>query len=68
MIEASRIWTPGVGQGATTPLQTGAGRALIGAFPVVVNDALPERMREALLALADREPVTVEDRQLGSAR
>lgn len=68
MIDASRIWTPRADQGHTTPFQAGAGRALVQAFPLVVDDVLPKRMEEALQALSDLDPVVQRDQGRGSAR
>lgn len=68
MIDFSGIWTPRVGQERETPFGAGIRRAMGQAFPLAADDALPERMKAAIQALADLEPVIPADQLLGSAR
>lgn len=68
MIDVSGIWTPRANWERETPVKSAIGRAMTQAFPLAADDALPERMKEALQALADLELVIPENQQPGSAR
>jgi hypothetical protein len=68
VIVTPSIWSLVSDRQRGTPLTLGVSRAVAQAFPLVVDDPLSERMKAALQALADRDPVTSEDRQAGSAR
>lgn len=61
MIDSSRLWTSLQDDERETPVGSGICRAMTQAFPlIVVDDALPERMKAAIQALADCEILTSE--------
>ena len=68
MTDFSHLWIPRIGQRRDAPVQAGIYRALIQLCPLAMSDALPPRLKADIEALSDREPVTSEDQQPGSAR
>lgn len=55
------LWTNFSSSGHQTPFKVGVRRALVEAFPLVMNDAMPARMELALEALVALDPVGVTD-------
>lgn len=64
-----QIWIPRSDRKRETPVGSGICRAMTQAFPlIVVDDALPVRMKAAIQALKDRDVLTSEDRRLDNIR
>lgn len=68
MTEFFRIWVPRIGQGRDAPIKAGIYRALVQLCPLAMSETLSPRLKAAIEALLEREPVTSEDQRQGSAR
>lgn len=68
MTDSHQLWMPRIGQGRGGPIRAGICRALDQMWPPVMNETLPPRMKAAIEALSEQEPVTSEDQRPGSAR
>jgi hypothetical protein len=67
VIVTPSIWTLVSDRQRGAPLTLGVSRAVAEAFPLVVDDTLPERMKAALQALEDHDSAISEHERLGLA-
>jgi hypothetical protein len=61
MTVTAPIWTNFSRLGRETPFKLSVRRMLVEAFPLVMNDVMPDRVKLALEALAALDPVDVAD-------
>lgn len=67
MVELPPLWRPLGKYQRETPFRTGIRRALTQAIPLVMNEALPARLKTALQALVELDPDVSEAPKLGCA-